>query len=42
MSDFLVSDLSCYPKIWRKYFNNDGTLNFGIAGAFVSCFVENS
>ena len=28
----LVSNLSRYPRIWRKYFINHGALNFGIAG----------
>ena len=28
----LVSNLSHYPEIWRKYFMNHGALNFGIAG----------
>ena len=28
----LVSNLSRYPKIWRKYFRNHTALNFGIAG----------
>ena len=32
VGDSLVSNLSHYPKIWRKYFSNDGALNFGIAG----------
>ena len=32
VGDSLVSNLSHYPKIWRKYFSNDGPLNFGIAG----------
>ena len=31
VSDSLFSNLSCYPEILRKYFNNHGTLNFGIA-----------
>ena len=29
--DSLVSNLSRYPEIWRKYFINHGALNFGIA-----------
>ena len=32
VGDSLVSNLSRYPKMWRKYFSNDGALNFGIAG----------
>ena len=32
VSDSLISDLSCYPKIWRKHFINHGALNSGIAG----------
>ena len=32
VGDSLVSNLSRYPKIWRKYFMNHGALNFGIAG----------
>ena len=28
----LVSNLSRYPEIWRKYFMNHGALNFSIAG----------
>ena len=28
----LISNLSRYPEIWRNYFSNQGTLNFGIAG----------
>ena len=32
VGDFLVLNLSRYPEIWRKYFINHGTLNFGIAG----------
>ena len=32
VGDSLVSDLSCYPEIWRKYFSNHGALNCGIAG----------
>ena len=32
VSNSLVSDLSRYPKIWRKYFRNHAALNFGIAG----------
>ena len=32
VGDSLVSNLSCYPKTWRKYFINHGALNFGIAG----------
>ena len=32
VGDSLVSNLSRYPEIWRKYFMNNGTLNFGIAG----------
>ena len=31
VSDSLVSNLSRYPKIWRKYFMNHGALNFSIA-----------
>ena len=30
--DSLVSNLSHYPKIWRKYFRNHRALNFVIAG----------
>ena len=30
--DTLVSNLSHYLEIWRKYFINHGELNFGIAG----------
>ena len=30
--DLFVSNLSCYPKIWRKHFINHGTLHFAIAG----------
>ena len=32
IGDSLVSNLSRYPEIWRKYFSNHGALNFGIAG----------
>ena len=32
VGDSLVSNLSRYPKIWRKYFSNHAALNFGIAG----------
>ena len=32
VGDSLVSNLSRYPEIWRKYFINHGALNFGIAG----------
>ena len=32
VGDFLVSNLSRYPEIWRKYFINHEALNFGIAG----------
>ena len=32
IGDSLVSNLSHYPDIWRKYFSNYGALNFGIAG----------
>ena len=32
VGDSLVSNLSRYPKMWRKYFSNDEALNFGIAG----------
>ena len=32
VGDSLVSNLSRYPEIWRKYFINHGVLNFGIAG----------
>ena len=32
IGDSLVSNLSRYPQIWRKYFSNHGALNFGIAG----------
>ena len=32
VGDSLVSNLSRYPKIWRKYFINLGALNFSIAG----------
>ena len=31
VGDSLLSNLSCYPKIWRKFINH-GALNFGIAG----------
>ena len=31
-SDLLVSNLSRYPKTWRKYFINHRALNFGITG----------
>ena len=31
IGDSLISNLSQYPKIWRKYFSNHGALNFGIA-----------
>ena len=31
-ADSLISNLSRYPKIWRKYFINHWALNFGIAG----------
>ena len=30
--DSFVSNWSRYPEIWRKYFSNQGALNFGIAG----------
>ena len=29
VGDLLLSNLSHYPEIWRKYFINDGALNFG-------------
>ena len=32
IGNLLVSNLSRYPEIWRNYFSNHGTLNFGIAG----------
>ena len=32
VGDLLVLDLSRCPEIWRKYFINQGALNFGIAG----------
>ena len=32
VGDSLVSILSLYPELWRKYFMNHGALNFGIAG----------
>ena len=32
IGDSLVSNLSRYPEIWRKYFSNHGALNCGIAG----------
>ena len=32
VGDSLISNLSRYPEIWRKYFTNHGTLNFGVAG----------
>ena len=32
IGDSLISDLSRYPEIWRKYFSNHGALNLGIAG----------
>ena len=32
VGDSLVSNLSRYPEIWRKYFINQGALNFGIDG----------
>ena len=32
VGDSLVSNLSHYPEIWRKYSMNHGALNFGIAG----------
>ena len=32
VGDSLVSNLSRYHEIWRKYFINHGALNFGIAG----------
>ena len=32
IGDSLISNLSRYPEIWRKYFSNHGALNFGIAG----------
>ena len=31
IGDSLVSNLSRYPKIWRKNFSNHGALNFAIA-----------
>ena len=44
ISDSLVSNLSCYPEIWRKYFLNHKTLKFTIAGDKVQnvlCIVNN-
>ena len=32
IGDSLVSNLSRYPEIWRKYFSNHRALNFSIAG----------
>ena len=32
VGSLLVPNLSCYPKIWRKYYSNHGVLNFCIAG----------
>ena len=32
VGDSLISNWSRYPEIWRKYFTNHGTLNFGVAG----------
>ena len=32
VGDSLVSNLSRYPEIWRKYFIYHGALNFGFAG----------
>ena len=32
IDDLLVSNLSYYHEIWRKYFSNHGALNFGIVG----------
>ena len=44
VGDSLVSNLSRYPEIWRKYFVNDGALNFYVAGDMVQnvlCRVSN-
>ena len=41
VSDSLFSNLSCYPEILRKYFNNHGTLNFGIARDLIHCDTNN-
>ena len=32
IGDSIISNLGRYPKIWKKYFSSNNTLNFGISG----------